>query len=257
MDQTLFTQLGLNPKSATVYETLLTRGPLPAQAIAEETNMKRPTVYVLLDELKKTGLATERKMGKKTVFVIEHPNVLRQLAERQLQTMESLVARLDRELPALASDFERTQTRPGIQVFEGKEGLKRVFQDIYGPGKDEVYGAVTIEKVDAVFPKVLAKQLIPQRIKNHILAKSFIGDTPAGRTVHKNDKKQYRQSILLNPKKYPLPAEIDVYNDKIAMLSFERGEFVGLLIQNKAFADTLKSLLALAFELAKNRQSGR
>lgn len=262
MDTSLFAELGLNPKSAQVYETLLKSGPLPAQEVAKATKIKRPTVYVLLDELKEAGLVTERKVGragkvKKTVFAAQHPAGLRQLAEKRLESSESLVNRLERELPGFAAEFERTQSRPGIQVFEGKEGLKRVFQDIYGPGKDEVWGAVTIEKVDAVFPKTLAKILIPQRIKNKILAKSFIGDTPAGRAVHTKDAKQYRQSILIDPEKYPLPAEIDVYDDKVAMLSFERGEFVGLLIQNEAFAKTVKSLLALAFELAQKRQAGR
>jgi len=253
MDPTLFTQLGLNPKSATVYDTLLQRGPLPAQLIAQETKLKRPTVYVLLEELKKAGLVAERKVGKKTAFAPEHPGSLRQVAEKQLQESEKIVNWLDRELPELSSEFERMQARPGIQVFEGKEGLKRVFQDIYGPGKNEVYGAVTVERVDSVFPKTLAKNLIPQRIKHRILAKSFIGDTPSGREIHKKDEKQYRKSMLLDTEKYPLPAEIDVYNDKVAMLSFERGEFVGLLIQNEAFAKTLKSLLTFAFESAQKR----
>ena len=56
----------------------------------------------------------------------------------------------------------------------------------------------------------------------------------------------------MDKKTYPLPAEIDVYEDKVAMLSFAKGQFVGLLIQNKDIATSLKTIFKLAFQRSKN-----
>ena len=70
--------------------------------------------------------------------------------------------------------------------------------------------------------------------------------------LSKRDKKQLRESVLLDKKTYPLPAEIDVYEDKVAMLSFAKGQFVGLLIQNKDIATSLKTIFKLAFQRSKN-----
>ena len=48
-----------------------------------------------------------------------------------------------------------------------------------------------------------------------------------------------------------MPAEIDIYEDKIAMLSFNKDDFTGLVIENKAFAQTLRSIFKIGFDLTK------
>ena len=52
----------------------------------------------------------------------------------------------------------------------------------------------------------------------------------------------------MNKSTDPLPAEIDVYEDKIALLSFTKGKFVGILIQNQDIATSLKTIFKLAFD---------
>jgi hypothetical protein len=48
--------------------------------------------------------------------------------------------------------------------------------------------------------------------------------------------------------KYPLPAEINVYEDKIALLCFRNGNFISVLIEQEEMATTVKSLLKLLHE---------
>ena len=48
--------LGLNDKEAKVYLALLKFGEANVSDIADEAGMKRPTVYVILDEIRKKGL---------------------------------------------------------------------------------------------------------------------------------------------------------------------------------------------------------
>ncbi len=86
------------------------------------------------------------------------------------------------------------------------------------------------------------------RMKNRVTAYSLIADSPQARGVKKNDKTQLRKSILIDKKKYPLPAEIDVYEEKIAMLSFNKGEFVGIIVENKDLAESLRSIFKLSFK---------
>ena len=46
---------GLNDKEARVYVALLELGQTTAYAIAERSGLKRPTVYVILDDLRQKG----------------------------------------------------------------------------------------------------------------------------------------------------------------------------------------------------------
>jgi len=63
-----------------------------------------------------------------------------------------------------------------------------------------------------------------------------------------NDKNQLRETVLVDPREYPLSAEIDVYENKIALMDFSKGSFVGVLIENKSMAETLGSIFKLAFK---------
>jgi sugar-specific transcriptional regulator TrmB len=52
-------QIGLKEKEIKVYLIVLEKGSLSAQAIAAEAGIKRTTVYLVLERLKKIGLAGE------------------------------------------------------------------------------------------------------------------------------------------------------------------------------------------------------
>jgi hypothetical protein len=148
----------------------------------------------------------------------------------------------------LTSSYIQSVERPVVKEYSGIEGLKEVFTDIYKPKDEPVLGCVDLEQADEAIPEYITKKLIPLRIKNNVFAKTFLGSSKQADEVKSRDKESLRESVLLEKTKFPLPAEIDVYDDKIAMLSFKNGEFVGLLIQNKDFATSLKSIFSVAFE---------
>ena len=52
-------------------------------------------------------------------------------------------------------------------------------------------------------------------MENKLEVKCLYNDTPLGRTLEKNAAKELRECILLDPEKYPMPAELETYEDKI------------------------------------------
>ena len=61
--------LGLTDKEARVYTALLKRGRTSAYGIAEESGLKKPTTYVILDDLIEKGLASRIPRVRKQLFV--------------------------------------------------------------------------------------------------------------------------------------------------------------------------------------------
>lgn len=64
-------KLGLTEHESKVYLAALSLGPSSASQIAEQTGIKRPTVYLALENLAKQGLMSENLAGKKRLFEAE------------------------------------------------------------------------------------------------------------------------------------------------------------------------------------------
>ncbi len=246
---------GLSEGEATIYDILLQNGEISAATLTKQAPYKRGMIYKYLDDLKKRGLVSTFQRNKKTHFRPEHPNKLLQQIESDLNQTIAQQRSLEAIMPQLESSYLLQTTKPGITYFEDLTGIKKIFDDIYSPKDEVVYGAVDFEKANQAIPDYIQKKLIPLRINNKVFANSFIADSPTAREVSKKDEISLRKSVLLNKEKYPLPAEIDVYDNKIAMLSFEKGKFVGVLIENKDLATTLKSIFKLAFEKSYEESS--
>lgn len=243
----LFRHAGLSEKQAKLYRMLLTDGQERVSTLSRKTGIKRGNTYALLRDLRARGLITEFEKDNIVYFHPEPPERLTALIEarkKDAAIADELAADL---LPRLNRQYTLAVGKPTIRYFEGEEGIHDVFMDIYSPKKEPVWGCVDLEVAGKAFPEHITKTLIPLRVKHNVFANSLVADSPAGRAIQSEDAKQLRKTVLVDKKTHPLPAEIDVYEDKIAMLSFEKGKFIGILIQNQAFATTLKSVFGLAF----------
>lgn len=255
MYQNILKETNLSDNEITLYTLLLTSGEHTATQIATKTGFKRGNTYYLLDALKEKGLVEQFKQEKKTFFRITHPQHLYAYIEKQEKALEQAKQSINTVLPTLISEYNLSYEKPGVYFFEGKEGLQKVFQDIYAPDKPEVIGCVELEKIDEVFPNLLQEKLIPKRVHGKLRSIAFISDSEQARKLTTKDAEQNRESILVDKKEYPLPAEIDIYKDRVAMLSFKRGKFMGVVIENEDIATTLRSIFTLARDRSKTQNS--
>jgi len=246
----IFVSCGLTDKEALLYDVLLSKGQAHGYELEKESGLRKNT-YALLNSLLQKKLVLGVKKDNKTYFQPAPPETLVLILKNQGQAVKQSQQALEQLLPALSSQYSLSVGKPTIRYFEGEEGIKEVFNDIYGPKEDVVYGCVDLETADKVFPSRILKKLIPQRVKNKLFAYSLVANSKQAHMIKKSDSKQLRKTMLLDKKLYPMPAEIDVYQDKVAMLSFERGKFVGIIIQNDSFAQSLRSLFKRVFDEVK------
>ena len=241
-------KIGLNPNESYIYNILLTSGELNAPAIAEKAHLKltRQNTYTVLKSLVKKGLIEEFDKRKKLTYRVEHPQKLLETIENQKKELEENEKTIEALMPEIISDYNLAHNKPGIVYYEGLSGVKKIFEDVYSPGKDEVCGCVDPTLFDKSFD-IVFKTLVPQRIKNKLFSKAILTDSAFSKAMQKKDNEQHRKSILVDPKKYPITAEIDVYEDKIAMMDVSKGKnFIGIVIENKAISETLRSIFKLA-----------
>lgn len=246
--ESLFTALGLSEKESKIYRLMLELGEAPVATIITKSNLKRGITYAVLYNLEKQTLVTSLNKKGKTYFRAEPPHRLLELVEKKKQDISTLEASLKTIVPQLSAQYKLAIGKPTIRYYEGAEGLKEVFKDIYAPKPQPVYGAVDLEEVEKVFNGLPEKTFIPSRMKSKLAVKCVFNKNQQTEALQKRDAKENRESLLINKEKYPLPADIETYEDKVALMSFEKGDFIGLIIENKSIATTLRSLLQYIFD---------
>ena len=69
-------------------------------------------------------------LGKIAFFSATHPNKIKELVLQQKRELEETSKSFDSLYGKLASDFNLLMGKPNVQFFEGKDGLKHVYDDI-------------------------------------------------------------------------------------------------------------------------------
>ena len=80
-----------------------------------------------------------------------------------------------------------------------------------------------------------------------------------GRKVHGQDKKNLREIRLVSVKDFPITNEINIYDNKVAIVSFseDEAELFGVIIESKEVAETQQQIFKMAWRYAGLGESAR
>ena len=81
--------LGLSENEASVYLAALSLGPTTILKIAKTAEMKRTTIYSVIDSLKKRGLINIEIKGFKTLFTAENPEKLETMLDSHREQLRN------------------------------------------------------------------------------------------------------------------------------------------------------------------------
>ncbi len=251
MRKQLYVSLGLSQKEAVIYELLLTNGEMAARDVELQTGFKKNT-YALVKQLEKRKLLVKIERQKRIYYQPAPPANLKSLAKTQLKSAQAHVGTLLELLPTMDALYRESVDRPTVRYVEGEDGLKEMYGELYAQEIPESYGCLDVAAVEKAIPQYMTGELIPKRIENENKAFALLVDDERGREIASKDEVQNRESILLDPEKYPIPAEISVYGNKVVLLSFKKGAVTGLMVDNQDIATSLTSLYRFLFELNKS-----
>ncbi len=122
-------EYGLTPNEAKLYLANLELGATTVQDIAKKSKLKRTTIYSLVNMIKQKGLISEFRHGAKTYLVAEDPAHLQRIFEERYQ-------RLQEAIPEFRSLYNTPTVKPKIRFYEGKEGIRLVYEDTLDEQKE-------------------------------------------------------------------------------------------------------------------------
>lgn len=247
-EQTLI-QAGLNPEQAAIYEAMLRLGPSPARKISQNSPYKRSLVYKILDELAELGLATKKdEIGKISLFEPAHPIKLRELVEKQERKTRDAQVALDGVMAQLSSSFNLISGKPGVQFFEGLEGVNKITADSL-TAKGVIYSYVDNEAVSKYVPKI-NDEYVKKRERLGIKKQMITVD---GEYIRRKVK-TYNPAVSevrVIPSQYPFVSVMQIYDNKISYLTLDEKNMIGIIIDDPYLAKMHKTLFEYTWSVAK------
>lgn len=236
---------GLTQKESAVYLALLEIGQTSIASLSLKTSIKRPTCYLIIDELIKKGLATSVPVGRKTLYVPGHPNKIVERAQESLSSAKNIVSGLQ-EIMTKRSD------RPKLRVFQGKSGIQAIYEEILVVGKDLYYIASVKDLVESAGEEYL-DSFIRRRIGKGM--KSFSIRMESTEIVRDNygDQPENLRIVRYAPETFDTPYSIFIFGDNVAFISREADSF-GFLVESRDLSKTIKSMFDSIWSISKEKK---
>ena len=238
--------LGLRDKEARLYLAALTSKPFTVADISKKSGIKRPTCYIILDELTKRGLISIVPKAKKRLYKAEPPEALIKQAKRSLSYAEKFV-------PSLRELFQEGKETSIVKYYYGQNGIRNIYEDMLDSGVKEIYyigsSGPLVEMIGDDFLRDFIKRCVGLGVKRISIR---MRETELDDPIYKNAGKETLREIRYAPSNIYIPSTVYMYADKIAIISTTKSNF-GILIENKEFHQTVLGLFKALWSISTEK----
>ncbi len=232
-----------------VYMALLELGGGYVSAVARRSGLKRVNCYHTLEKLSEKGLVNYITKNKIRYYSPEPP-------QKILSILENKTHYARRLLPELLSITNTLALKPKIKYFEGMEGLKNILEDTL-TAKKELLGYSNLKAASDLLgdniPDYAAKKM-KKKLKTRIIC-------PSSKEAFLYTKKYYPKNfppelieiLYVNPKEFWFEHEITIYDNKVAVISLNPEELIGMIFESPVYARSQRAIFNLAWLGASNK----
>lgn len=237
---TALKELGLSEHESLIYLSLLKLGGSAASTVAKDIGIKRTTVYALLKNLAEKGFVTLYHKKNKQLYYAEKPQRVVDYYEKKVKSFEAFI-------PSLETLSKKQAQMTGIRFIETIPELKKFYGDILKEYKNKKYHIIG----DAAAWENLAPEFFVQFRKDRAKAntRTQLLLTSTSKTTNPENSKLLREVKFL-PKKYSFKSTIDIYKDKILIVSPEISS-LAVVIEVPAMTDVFRAMFEMLWDMTK------
>lgn len=244
--QELIESLGFSKKEASVYLALLKRGAISAYGVAVASGLKRPTAYVILDELVHKGAAILVPRTTKKLYRAVPP-------ENLIEKMRAKLGRVEDALPKIKALEKVGTEKPQVLFFDGVEGAKEALR----------YGMDTLEHktIQGFYAKTspeIMKLFDDYKEHNTELKKRGVrvqGIAPRDASLREfraSDAEFGREFVEVSAQEYSSDIAIDIGPTFVRF--FDPINVQGLIIENPAITKTMRQIFEIVWKSLEKRE---
>lgn len=236
-------KIGLSENEAKVYLTCLELGPSAIWDIAKKSGVKRPTCYVLLEELTKKGIAKCHKDPKRVTFSVISPKQLAVIESQRHSQFIQILPQLD----GLASS---SSSKPKISMFEGEIGIMEVYNLMIDlPPKTEILSFFG-EEIKVNYQEFIDQFKRVRAVKN-ISCRLILPDTFDCRQIGLRDPLELRETRFLPVKNFDQKTEVNIFGDTVIYIAHSSTEPFATMIESSRLAKEERQRFELLWQMAE------
>lgn len=249
-------KFGLSKKQALIYLSLVQRGGLKIQEIANLTQIPRSSVYESLKVLLEMGLV-EKVIDHKSVRIKPYPiGSMRHNLNEKLLHLQTLMTDLDSLEDAITS-LPGASVLPSttIRYYQGVSGARQLFwNSLKAKSTVYVYSAYGRSKfVGKKFYMDFVKESSEREIKEKVL----INPTDRALNLIKRDtgsplaRTRIKDLRFLSEKNLLIRGETFIYDNVYAQVRLDAREINGFEVESPSFTETQRSMFKTLWNIAK------
>lgn len=243
-------RIGLTEKEARVYLAALELGSAPVKSVAQKAELSRPATHIILESLTKRGLASAVREGEQTVYSSEHPKQLGLILRKEQARLDEQEAILNDIVPELSGLFHKADTHPIVKIYLGSDGAQAMDEDGLRNRRrgHTAYSFTALDVLEQYKSIPISTYAEKRMIYKEPLKVIYTHED--GPKDYVDDPKLLREARYISHDKYPFEGSIVIRPwFGLRIFSHRKNEFVGITIESKELALTMKSIFMLCWNL--------
>ena len=241
-------EIGLSNAESQIYLALLKIGEGKIGEIIKIVNITSSNVHEALEKLTKKGLISFIKKNKVKIYSPSPIESLKQLVEKDKETLIKKEENLRNLLPQLKEIKRIISIKQDAEIFFELRGIKSAFQKLLA---QKIKGEEYLFFYNSTKENIrIVHEFFSKLDKDNESYSSF----PTKGIFDKEYKKLFKQrkgsNITAKFTDYPIPSSINIYNDKVLIIAWSEKP-IGFLIQSKEIAQTFKDLFNQVWNLSE------
>ncbi len=241
IEETLI-EIGLAEEEMRVYLALLKIGSSLASKVSEETRINRSHIYQLLERLIAKGYVSYVIKENRKYFLAVNPEKIIELIKEKEQKLKDIIP----HLLGLAS-FERE--KPIVEIFEGKEGIKTILNDILKTKKEWLAFGSSGKGQEIL--SFYAEHWEKEREKLKINLRGIIDSSDSGIKRGKEIAKRKYTQIRHVKETYSSPSSTWIYGDRIAFVIWGKEHSFAIRMISRGIVNNFKKHFEILWKNAK------
>ena len=238
----IFKTLDLNEVEIKIYLALLENEKLGITGISNSINLSRTNVYNYIEKIEKMGLISKVPDSATLKYEAVSPDKIMEVLKKKENEIKKKISDFQEILPEL-KNLENEKNPTQVKLYEGKEGLERVIENLL---KDESLKMIFHSDIKkAFFPKLLKNFLnYSAEKKQHI---QEIRSNINQNTDYNPSKNNSNHLLKIAPKELNLKSDYIITPDRILLVSYQ-GRFLAVEITNKFMTETQNSIFDMIWD---------
>ena len=241
-------ELGLTEGESKVYESLLFIGSSTVGPIVKKSGVAYSNIYEILNRLSEKGLVSFIRKEKTKYFQAVQPTRIRDYLDKQEQKIHKNRTVFEKLLPELEHLTENAMKKEEAEIFIGEKGLLTAYEILLKNSRPKdagfffyVYEPKLYEKSENFYRKSWNVVKKYKTIWMGVSNKKF-------KETHLRKKSPH--FIKYKFVNFPLPGNIDIFQDKVLLVSW-LDKPIGILIHSQDIADNFKHYFESVWKSAK------